>query len=154
MTDEKNNTPVIRVALQIGIGEARALTFETYVASTSDAKFICALLDKLNFCGDRSKAVYDVEALENQLKKETHLLGAMQDNLVMIDNQIAERKVGNLKRGSNPTTPQEAKVRSDVERQIKDRGEHLKRLREEIDEKRSLIKQGDIDGNSASPANS
>jgi len=66
MSEEKNNTPVIRISLQVGIGEARALSFETYVDLGAKKEFICAILDTLNYCADRSKAKYDVEVLEKQ----------------------------------------------------------------------------------------
>ncbi len=152
--NDNKDVPVIRVALQVGLGEQRALTFETYVGSTSDAKFICALLDKLNFCADRSKAKYDVELMEKQFEQETHLLNAMRDNLVLIDNHIETRRTTNGKKGINPLTSQEAKTRSDVETQIKDRTDRLKKLRNDIEAKQLVIKTGDIDGNVNSPANS
>lgn len=154
MTEQKDNIPVIRISLQIGIGEARALSFETYTPITASEIFICALLDKLNFCADRSKAVYEIEELERAYAQEARLLEAMRENLELIDNKVAARRATSGKRGENPPTANEEKSRADCVIQIKERGERLKKLREEIETKTALVKAGDINGNSASPTNS
>lgn len=154
MSEEKNNIPVIRISLQVGIGEARALSFETYVDLGAKKEFICAILDTLNYCADRSKAKYDIEALEKQFKQETDLLYAMQDNLVLIDEQVMKRRASNGKRGDNPLTANEEKTRTQVEQQIKERTQRLKDLKVTIATKQEFIKAGDFSGNTPSAANS
>jgi hypothetical protein len=148
------NTPVIRMSIQAGIGEARAVTFETYLAATADAVTISAFLDKLNFCIDRQKAKYDLEAMEKQFEQETALLAAMRENLTIIDDQVDKRHATSGKRGPKTLSSAEAKTRTDCERQITERENRLKKLREDINAKKEIVKAGDIDGNTASATNS
>lgn len=149
-----DNVPVIRMSIQAGIGEARAVTFETYLAATSSEQVISAFLDKLNFCIDRQKARYDLEQMEKQFEQETHLLAAMHDNLTLIDNEVEKRYNVSGKRGPKALSSAEAKTRTDCERQIKERTDRLKKLREEIDAKKVLVRSGDIDGVITGAANS
>lgn len=142
MTPE--NTPVIRLSIQAGIGEARAVTFETYLGASSNAALISAVLDKLNYCIDRSKAQYDIVALEMQYDQETMLLDALKDNFVMLEENIANRRANNGKKGANPLTDNELKTRSQCEIQIKDRTKRLADLKVRIEEQKALIAKGSV----------
>lgn len=151
--DQKNNTPVIRISMQFSISEKRGLSFETYVGADQKVEFLNATLDKLCSAADRKIAGYELIAMEEQFANETNNLKALEENYELIQSDQKQKYATTGKSMPIKLSPVEAKNKQDVELNIKNRREYLKRLRDDI-EKRRVISEGGNLGNSSSPANS
>lgn len=151
MTDNKeaSGMPVIRISMQMAVGDKRGLSFETYVGADADAKFISAMLDKLNFCADRQIAFYELEGLRVQLVHETNMLKALEDNLVILDDNADGQWKKSGKAGTPKRTPSEAQARTNVETNIKARREMLERLKQDIAKREGLVGERNGVSNSA-----
>lgn len=153
MSEQKNNTPVIRISMQMAIHEKRGLSFETYVGADQPVEFINATIDKLCSAADRKIAYYELETLEQQFENETNVLKALEENFQLIGTQQAVRNQVNGKSIAAKPSAAEFKAKTDAETNIKNRREYLKRLQKEIAKRRALSEGGNL-GNTSSAANS
>lgn len=150
--NKASGMPVIRISMQTAVGDKRGLSFETYVAADAKAEFISAMLDKLNFCADRQNAFYELEGLRAQLVHETSMLKALEDNLVMIDDNANKQWLSSGKQGKPKRSPSEMQARTNCETNIKSRREMLERLKQDIAKREALV--GDRNGVSNSARDS
>lgn len=83
------DVPAIMVSMDHQVSEGRIIRFSTGIPRDVPAPELNALLDKLSAATDRQQAKYELERLEEGVKREEKLYVQQQEDLARMDGEAA-----------------------------------------------------------------
>lgn len=140
MSEEKKNTPVIRISVAGTVGDKCQISFETYVDVETPKEVMNALVDRLMSVRDRQLAYYEVKDLERLFEIENNQLHGLMSDLDREDQRQAK-----LKSEAGPSrTPyklpqKDVQARENIVTNVKVRKERLAKLVEDINNRKALV---------------
>lgn len=135
---EDSKDIAVGVALAVGLGEGKQITFQTYYAQNLSVDEQNALLDRLVTAGDRLKARADLRAFEVDLEKREATQKALAEDLLRLRSQNEARWTASGRKGDYKPSQQEQAAEQNAETQLKRHRDGIDALKRAIEEARKL----------------
>ena len=144
------DVPAIMLSMDHQVSEGRIVRFSTGIPRDVPKAELDALLDKLAAATDRQQAKYELERLEDGLKREEKLYIQQQEDLVRMDAE-SESRWSATKR--TPWTPDkltgaQLKDRENAELSINRRRDMILASREQLAKLKAMVHAPDCGANS------
>jgi hypothetical protein len=92
----------IEISLTVDVSKGRALGFRTAIDRESSLAWMNTLLDKINAAADRQMAVYELDALEFQLRHDKRVFEQCTTDYFAIEQRIAREWATDTRRKGDP----------------------------------------------------
>ena len=144
------DVPAIMLSMDHQVSEGRIVRFSTGIPRDVPAHELNALLDKLAAATDRQQAKYELERLEDGLKREEKLYVQQQEDLVRMDEEAKARWSATKRTDWTPDklTGAQLKDRENAEVSIARRRDMIFASREQLAKLKAMVHAPDSGANS------
>lgn len=111
--------PAIGISIQVDVAKGRAMVFQTHIGRDVSLAELNALLDRMNVAADRQLAIYELEALDFQLRHDQRILEQCTTDFFAIEARVQhEWNNDPRRRGSLKLTAKEEQEKKNAESMI------------------------------------
>ena len=145
------DVPAIMLSMDHQVDDGRIIRFSTGIPRDVPVAELNALLDKLAAATDRQRAKYEIQRLEEGLKREEKLYVQQQEDLVRLDEEAKARYAAGNRRGEwslDKLTGAQLKDRENAEVSIARRRDMILASREQVAKLKATIHAHDGGANS------